>query len=100
LTSIGGLDNNPKLRVLDVSNNMIEHLSGLEKVPLLEELWASSNKLASFQEVEDQLADKENLETVYLEGNPLQRDAGATYRNKIKLALPRVKQIDATFVRT
>jgi protein phosphatase 1 regulatory subunit 7 len=100
LTSISGLDNNPKLRVLDVSNNMIEHLSGLENLPRLEELWASSNKLASFQEVEEQLADKDHLETVYLEGNPLQKDAGATYRNKVKLALPKVKQIDATFVRT
>lgn len=99
LTSISGLTNNPKLRVLDVSNNQIAHLSGLENVPALEELWASENQLSSFDEVEKQLADKEKLETVYFEGNPLQKDAGVNYRNKVRLALPGVKQIDATFVR-
>jgi protein phosphatase 1 regulatory subunit 7 len=38
----------------------------------------------------------EDLVTVYFEGNPLQREAAATYRNKVKLALPRVQQIDAS----
>jgi protein phosphatase 1 regulatory subunit 7 len=42
------------------------------------------------------LADKEELETVYFEGNPLQRQQPALYRNKIRLALPRVVQIDAS----
>jgi len=34
-----------------------------------------------------------------LEGNPLQKDAGITYRNKVRLALPKIKQIDAAYVR-
>ena len=34
---------------------------------------------------------------MYLERNPLQRDP--QYRRKIMLALPSVRQIDATFVR-
>lgn len=99
LTSISGLHSNPRLRVLDISNNQIAHLSGLEHVPALQELWASSNLLASFDEIEQQLAGKSRLETVYLEGNPLHRDSGANYRTKVRLALPRVCQIDATFVR-
>lgn len=37
-----------------------------------------------------------NLDTVYLEGNPLQAAAGANYRRKVMLALPQVNQIDAT----
>lgn len=82
--------------MLDISNNLIEHLTGLKgEVPELEELWASSNKLESFEEIERELGDKEKLETVYFEGNPLQRMAGVTYRNKVRLALPRIKQIDA-----
>lgn len=86
-----------KLRVLDISNNEIEHLTNLAGIaPDLEELWASSNKLESFEEIEKELGDKEKLETVYFEGNPLQRAAGAMYRNKVKLALPRIKQIDAS----
>lgn len=34
---------------------------------------------------------------MYLERNPLQRDP--QYRRKVTLALPSVRQVDATFVR-
>lgn len=37
------------------------------------------------------------LQTVYLEGNPVEKNA--QYRLKLKLLLPQIKQIDATFVR-
>ena len=88
--------NNSKLRVLDISNNQISHLKNISHLKELEEMWASSNKLADFREVERELADKENLETVYFEMNPLQLSAPAVYRNKVRLALPQVKQIDAS----
>lgn len=39
------------------------------------------------------------LETIYLEHNPVQRDLGAAYRRKIQLEMPQLKQIDATYVR-
>ncbi|KAK4941039.1 protein phosphatase regulatory subunit Sds22 [Elasticomyces elasticus] len=91
--------NNSKVRVLDISNNQIAHLENISHLKDLEEMWASSNRLADFREVERELADKENLETVYFEMNPLQLSAPAVYRNKVRLALPQVKQIDATFVR-
>lgn len=96
LTAISGLDHNRNLRVLDVSNNRIPHLAGLQHLSRLEELWASSNELESFREVEGELAGLEELSTVYLEGNPLQTKNVVTYRNKIRLALPRVRQIDAS----
>lgn len=38
----------------------------------------------------------EELVTVYFEGNPLMWEAAAGYRIKIKLALPRIQQIDAS----
>lgn len=38
----------------------------------------------------------EELKTVYFEGNPLQMKSPVVYRNKVKLALPRVVQIDAS----
>lgn len=90
------LANNTKLRVLDISSNQISHLENIGHLKGLEELWASSNKLADFREVERELADKENLETVYFEMNPLQLTGPAVYRNKVRLALPQVKQIDAS----
>ncbi|KAL8863353.1 MAG: hypothetical protein Q9178_000033 [Gyalolechia marmorata] len=99
LTHISGLDHNRRLRVLDISSNQIPHLANLKHLECLEELWASSNELSSFEEVEKELADKKELNTVYFEGNPLQTKSPALYRNKVRLALPQIKQIDATFVR-
>jgi hypothetical protein len=52
--------------------------------------------LQSFEEVEQVLGKAEDLETVYFEGNPMQRKQPALYRNKVKLALPRIRQIDAS----
>jgi protein phosphatase 1 regulatory subunit 7 len=52
--------------------------------------------LSSFEEVERELRDKEKLETVYFEANPLQLTSPALYRNKVRLALPQIKQIDAS----
>ena len=96
LTGITGLDNNVNLRTLDVSNNKIARLTGTSHLERLEELWASSNMLSSFQDVENELAKLQNLTTVYFEMNPLQLKNPVLYRNKIKLALPRIIQIDAS----
>ncbi len=96
LTEISGLDNNVSLRVLDVSNNQIAHLTNLGNLDQLEELWASSNLIQSFHEVEKELGDKQELNTVYFEMNPLQLKSPALYRNKVKLALPQIQQIDAS----
>jgi protein phosphatase 1 regulatory subunit 7 len=97
---------NKKLATLDVGNNQIKNLSGLENLELLEELWvcpineASYNQLSSFQEIEQQLASKAKLTTVYFEGNPIQTDGRPQYRIKLKTLLPYLKQIDATIIRT
>lgn len=59
---------------------------------------ANNNLIDDLDKVQGQLKDKENLETVYLEGNPLQANLGVHYRRKMMLALPQVRQIDATYV--
>lgn len=96
LTEISHLDNNVGLRVLDISNNQIKNLTNLGHLIHLEELWASSNLIVSFEEVERELADKKELNTVYFEMNPLQLKNPALYRNKVRLALPQIQQIDAS----
>lgn len=96
LESLEGIEENPKLRVLDISNNKVSSLKGLGGLKELEEVWASYNLIADFGDVEKELKDKENLNTVYFEGNPLQLRGPALYRNKVRLALPQVKQIDAS----
>ena len=96
LTDLSGLEKNTNLRVIDISANPIEHLTGLSTLKHLQELWASYCKFSSFDEVERELRNKEELQTVYFEGTPLQTNQKALYRNKVKLALPQVIQIDAS----
>jgi Leucine-rich repeat (LRR) protein len=96
LTAISSLESNTRLRTLDLSNNRIAHLTNLRHLEQLEDFWANNNLLESFQEIQQELGDLEGLHTVYFEHNPLQKTAGATYRNKIRLCLKAVKQIDAT----
>lgn len=72
------------------------HLTNLKHLDHLEEVWASYNLLSSFDEVERELADKKELNTVYFEGNPLQLNNPVMYRNKVRLALPQLQQIDAS----
>ncbi|BEI86868.1 hypothetical protein CcaverHIS002_0702140 [Cutaneotrichosporon cavernicola] len=99
LRKIEGLEKNTKLRTLDVGNNEIEEVEGVLHLADLEEFWASYNKIPNLRSVEKELRGLKNLETVYLEGNPCQTNDRAQYRRKVMLALPQVKQIDATFVR-
>jgi hypothetical protein len=58
-------------------------------------VWASNCQVADFREIERALRDKEKLEEVYFEGNPVQKREPVLYRNKIRLALPQVSKIDA-----
>ena len=56
----------------------------------------NNNKISTLLDVEPQLKHIETLETVYLEGNPVQASEGAAYRRKIILILPQIQQLDAT----
>lgn len=96
LTEISGLEDNSNLHVLDISNNKIASLTNIGHLEKLEEVWASSNQLSSFDEIEKELADKKQLKTVYFEGNPLQTNNAVMYRNKVRLSLPQIRQIDAS----
>ncbi|KAF7796634.1 hypothetical protein EIP86_007816 [Pleurotus ostreatoroseus] len=96
IEKIEGLENNVKLRTLDIGNNFIAELENISHLSQLEELWMSFNKIATLQSLDSQLKNISTLETVYLEGNPCQAKEGASYRRKIALALPQIKQLDAT----
>lgn len=100
ITELSGLAPLKKLRVLDISNNKITHLTHISHLHQLEELWASNNALESFDEIHSECKALTNLDTVYFEGNPLQRQNPTTYRNKIKISVhPNIKQIDANILR-
>ncbi|KAI7298734.1 L domain-like protein, partial [Hortaea werneckii] len=95
IPSLEPLRQNTKLEILDFQSNPISSLAGLEDMPELENVWASNCQVSDFREIERVLRDKEKLEEVYFEGNPVQRSGPVLYRNKVRLALPQVTKIDA-----
>ncbi|XP_032081541.1 protein phosphatase 1 regulatory subunit 7 isoform X2 [Thamnophis elegans] len=93
---IEGLENNNKLTMLDIAANRIKKIENITHLTELQEFWMNDNFIECWSDL-DELKGAKKLETVYLERNPLQKDP--QYRRKIMLALPSVRQIDATFVR-
>ncbi|EEB86751.1 hypothetical protein MPER_16176 [Moniliophthora perniciosa FA553] len=53
-------------------------------------------QIPDLRALDPQLAHITSLETIYLEGNPCQKNDMTGYRRKIMLALKQLKQIDAT----
>ncbi|KAH8920166.1 L domain-like protein [Atractiella rhizophila] len=100
LTVLDGLEENKKLTILDCAANKIATIAPLSHLTELEDFWANDNKLSSLDSLPLSQEHNPNLSTIYLEGNPLQREEGSAYRRKVMLMLPQVKQIDATYVRT
>ena len=56
----------------------------------------NDNQIPNLRNLERELGKTDSLETIYLEGNPCQREDEGGYRRKVMLTLPQVKQIDAT----
>ncbi|KAF9468131.1 hypothetical protein BDZ94DRAFT_844706 [Collybia nuda] len=99
ITRIEGLECNVKLTTFDVGNNFIPAIENISHLTFLEELWMNGNQIPDLQGLEPQLGKLSTLETLYLEANPCQAKDMTGYRRKIMLALPQLKQIDATYVR-
>uniref|UniRef100_A0A3Q2YYG9 Protein phosphatase 1 regulatory subunit 7 n=1 Tax=Hippocampus comes TaxID=109280 RepID=A0A3Q2YYG9_HIPCM len=93
---IEGLENNKKLTTLDIAANRVKKIENISHLTELQEFWMNDNQIDNWSDL-DELKNAKSLETVYLERNPLQKDP--QYRRKIMLALPSVRQIDATFIR-
>ncbi|TIA75633.1 hypothetical protein E3P92_00768 [Wallemia ichthyophaga] len=96
IKDISGLDDLVNLEVLDISNNQIKSINNLSHLKKLQELWANSNQIDNLDGVESQLQHIQSLHTIYLEHNPIQHSLNTSYRRKLKILLPQLKQIDAT----
>lgn len=97
LSSVQGLDSLAEnLQILDYSvNRSLTSLgSGLAKLTSLTDVWLNSCGLADWKDVDQALSALKELDTVYLEHNPIQEDV--MYRKKLKLIAPSLTQIDAT----
>ncbi|MEQ2184369.1 hypothetical protein GOODEAATRI_007180, partial [Goodea atripinnis] len=95
---IENLDALSSLQSLFLGTNKITKLQNLDSLHNLSVLsiQMNDNQIDNWSDL-DELKNAKSLETVYLERNPLQKDP--QYRRKIMLALPSVRQIDATFIR-
>jgi protein phosphatase 1 regulatory subunit 7 len=87
--------------MLDVGNNKIRKLENVNHLTKLEEFWGNHNDgFDSLAVIEQQLGgsgrDNSSLKTVYFEGCPIASDP--QYRLKLKLALPSLQKIDATYI--
>ena len=109
------------LKILDVANNRIQRLEGLDALqvcvktgqrrgppqlgtappltvaaracPQLTDLWANDNKIDSLDDVEAALkSQRGSLSCLYLRGNPCA--AGTDYKLRMKFALPQLEQLD------
>ena len=95
ITVIEGLEKNTKLTTLDLGSNMITTIENIGHLSELEEFWFNDNKCDSWKDVEV-LNTFDKLETVYMERNPLHTNDMTAYRRKMMLAVPKLKQLDAT----
>jgi len=92
IKNIENLDESIALTTLELANNRISSLSGLERLVNVDDFWFNGNKVVDWNEV-DKLGSMTKLQTVYFEQNPIYKDT--SYRTKMKLALPNLIQIDA-----
>jgi len=90
------------LVTLDLGKNRLTSCQPFEHMTTLTALWISGNDIATFQDVDPivALGSREGacLDEIYLEHNPIYKDAD--YRTKLKDMIPSLKQIDADIIRT
>lgn len=84
-----------QLRVLDLSNNAIKELDGVDHLMLLEDLWLNDNQLMNLNAILQYLVKlKANLLCVYLAGNPA-TEHDASYKVALPQMLPCLQQLDS-----
>ena len=88
------------LSTLDVSNNRLVTLDGLESCAALEEVWASANHVEDLPRALRPLQKLRALTCIYLEHNPGAGEGHpggeGGYRAEVRSLLPGLAQIDAT----
>lgn len=96
LKSMRGVEDLKSLRLLDLGSNQIERIEGVTHLRLLKEFWFNDNALATFDDLH-LLSEAVEIETVYLEGNPIAHDP--EYQQKVLDVLPdSLEQLDALLV--
>lgn len=99
IAKIENLDNNKNLQVLDMTSNKLTSLDNMSHLTKLTDFWCSYNQISDFEQIRRELGKLPELDTVYFEGNTIQRENPTAYRRKLRLNLgPSLTKIDATYV--
>ena len=80
------------LTTLDLSRNRLTCTKPFSELTTLEDLWISGNDVKTFNDI-DELRLLTNLDSVYLEYNPLDKEF--EYRKRLAEMIPSLTQIDA-----
>lgn len=80
------------LTTLDLSRNRLTCTKPFAELTTLEDLWISGNDVKTFNDI-DELRLLTNLDSVYLEYNPLDKEF--EYRKRLAEMIPSLTQIDA-----
>lgn len=80
------------LTTLDLSRNRLTCTKPFAELTTLEDLWISGNDIKTFNDI-DELRLLTNLDSVYLEYNPLDKEF--EYRKRLAEMIPSLTQIDA-----
>lgn len=100
ISKLEGLDNLKKLQVLDVTGNQISKIENMDSLTELTDFWCSNNLVADFDNIKQGLSQCQKLDTVYFEGNPVQKKDPTMYRVKLKLCFgPSLQKIDALYLK-
>ena len=94
-----GLASLARLEVLDVSNNQIRRVQGINSLTGLKDLWLNDNLIESLDGVAEALAGQQaSLACIYLSGNPAVQATPGDYKAHLKSLLPNLEQLDADVV--
>jgi protein phosphatase 1 regulatory subunit 7 len=95
ISNIHGLPVGGVLSTVDLSNNGVNSVEGIEEIATLEECWLSSSGLATFDALEP-LSKLPRLTCLYLEHSPIAKDF--EYRMTVTRMMSSLEQLDATMI--
>ena len=92
-----GLEKVVNLQVLDVSNNRVSEVHGLEDLQSLRDLWLNDNQIATLDDIEAAARAgslSSTLTCLYITGNPATSQNNNDVRSRILTAFPKLEQLD------
>jgi leucine-rich repeat-containing protein 49 len=90
---VDNLSSLQSLTELNLRRNMIESVSELDKLPTLQRVFLSHNKIARFLDIQCIFNVKFLIE-LSLDGNPVADVDGTAYRNKVIGGMPGLRHLD------